>query len=131
MTLENLVCSLESAKRLKELGVPQKSLYYWQRGELTPTFNQHPPFTEYKWSLGADGEFSAFTASELGEMLPSSVDGLLSYAGLRLEKTDGNFWTVSYESFENVVLMEKSAGTLADAMAFMLIYLLENNLMKV
>ena len=31
MKLEDQVCSLESARRLKELGFKQDSLFYWQR----------------------------------------------------------------------------------------------------
>lgn len=123
MTLQQQVVSLELSKKLEELGVPQDSLHSWCYIEA---------HGDYELDNGDYSRaYSAFTASELGELIPSSVDVLLFYAGLRLEKTDGNFWTVSYESFENVVLVEKSAGTLADAMAFMLIHLIEKKLITI
>lgn len=65
MKLENQVCSLELAKKLKELGVKQKSLFCWvyqddiERYELVYMPGHH-------W-------VSAFTASELGDMLPKDI----------------------------------------------------------
>ena len=35
MKLENQVVSLELAKKLKELGFEQKSLFYWDEGKET------------------------------------------------------------------------------------------------
>jgi hypothetical protein len=131
MTLEKQVCSLELAKRLKDLGVKQDGIWKWyisNDGKETILSNggRLPPQYLYTFSELC----SAFTVAELGEMLPSSVEGFGTYAGLRLEKADGNFWTVSYESFEHLVQIEKSSPELADAMAYMLIHLIENNLIK-
>lgn len=83
MNLESQVCSLELAKRLKELGVKQDSLFYWGSYE-NPIYGIT---SEYKvpdeqWfvhyiedslaiKVPPDYSISAFTVAELGEMLPS------------------------------------------------------------
>lgn len=69
MNLENQVCSLESARKLKELGVKQESLFYWQ----TRTFarpNETPNLVyisnrSFRDTLVHD---SAFTVAELGDL---------------------------------------------------------------
>lgn len=75
MTLENLCCSLESAKELKELGVPQNSLFYWTDEDIILM-----PEGMGKWKivnmkgLYPQAEYiSAFTCAELGEMLPGFI----------------------------------------------------------
>ena len=64
MKLEQQVCNLELAKKLKELGVKQESLWYWVHNKikddwkltiLTQCFKDHPESWEY---------YSAFTVSE-------------------------------------------------------------------
>lgn len=83
MTLESQCISLEIARRLKELNVPQRSLFYWSRsgehfcqtdkveaGEAS-IVSEKPPYDFPFECLG-----SAFTVAELGEMLP---EGHYSY----------------------------------------------------
>lgn len=70
MKLENQVCSLELAKRLKELGVKQESLWWWEchyGSEPELRFVKKGKITE----TGDNWYYSAFTVAELGEMLPS------------------------------------------------------------
>lgn len=69
MKLEDQVCSLESAKRLKELGVRQDSYFYWN-GIMTDVENKLVGIIKNDFSN--DG-YSAFTVAELGEMLPPFV----------------------------------------------------------
>lgn len=78
MKLENQVCSLKLAKKLKYLNVKQESLFYW-----AADFLLYKTDTGYYTSAGAgfDKEiferqektdcpfYSAFTIAELGEML--------------------------------------------------------------
>jgi hypothetical protein len=67
MKLEQQVVSLELAKKLKELGVKQESLFYWNRHK-----------SEISWGLSQTNcskishweTISAFTVAELGELLP-------------------------------------------------------------
>jgi hypothetical protein len=66
-TIEHQVCSLELAKKLKELGVRQEGQCFWFDDGITPHVlyfpadpNQHIP----------DGFYAAYTVAELGVMLP-------------------------------------------------------------
>lgn len=62
--LEDQVCSLELAKRLKALGVKQDSLWWWKDvGDEYFLFSH-----VYESKLPQD--CSAFTVAELGELLP-------------------------------------------------------------
>lgn len=126
MKLENQVVSLEIAKKLKELGVKQESYFYhteiarFEDGEelealvvINDHFNIQPELTE------ADGvkRYSAFTVSELGEMLPEYTHSW------KVE----NEWTCSLKTIPSGS-PTITAETEADARGKMLIYLIENNL---
>lgn len=71
MKLEDQVCSLDQAKKLKELGIKQESLFLWVK--------RHGCSIEYLAYINAieisDFEYfySAFTVAELGKMLPRSI----------------------------------------------------------
>ena len=67
MKLEDQVCSLDLAKRLKELGVKQESLFHW--GCDGSGFSYLEPSNESVWPK--KWLYSAFTVAELGEMLNS------------------------------------------------------------
>jgi len=75
MKLENQVCSLELAKKLKELGVKQESLFYWRYNDgmdewFIDEWDEFGPGKEFISSLKAT---SAFTVAELLEMLKEPV----------------------------------------------------------
>ena len=137
MPLEKQVCSLELAKKLKELGVEQDSLFWWDdhselgMGEIVSFDEPDNPIC------------SAFTVAELGEMLPREFDYLASttehsgYEGRRsvwltIGRTiidDG--WYVLYSDphpANKVPVYSTHSTTETDARAKMLIYLIENNL---
>ncbi len=111
MKLENQVCSLELAKKLKELGVNQESLFYWER--------QYLPQVTTDWRIMLGHQYneyiSAFTVAELGEMLP-----YYHYETIK------SFRWVDFacECFE----ISFKCKTEADARANMVIYLIENKL---
>ena len=133
MKIEDQVCSLEQATKLKELGVEQNAgLFYWQWGDLV--FGEDVDYGEPKQA--------AFTVAELGVMLPTynwavpifqgeidvnsevcqevrvSVD-LLRVATCRIESLDrNNSWK------------EISGITMASAMADMLIYMIESKIIS-
>ena len=83
MTLEKQVCSLELAKKLKELGVKQESLFYWNILDGKPGINKYE--VKNRKQFTEDGypgntmvyknveSYSAFTVAELGEMLPRFI----------------------------------------------------------
>lgn len=112
MNLNEQVCSLELAKRLKELGVKQESLFYWSenmRGE---------------WSLNCPtrdrtSRCSAFTVAELGEML-------FPNAKINTIKIGNVFYLYQFGLDKEFI-----ADTEANARAKMMIYLLENKLIEV
>lgn len=119
MKLEQQVVSLELAKRLKELGTKQESLWYYDGNHNLVMFGNYV----------TDEYIAAFTVAELGEMLPVEVRNNF----LVCEKdTDGKDvdWTVRYHPYDvdEFRMPSQVAETEAGARAKMLIYLLENNL---
>ena len=66
MELSDQICSLELAKKLKELGVKQESLF-WYTIYVDQTYDIHYQF-DSKYIPPA--HYAAFTVAELGEMLP-------------------------------------------------------------
>ncbi len=139
MNIEKQVCSLEHAKRLKELGVPQDSLFYWV--QITQSYRGNGGRFDCVYvdneifDVPDDDSVAAFTAGELGEILPSMIvtDKEDPDYALFLEiSKDANedYWDVEYSYFEGAYLFE-SDFNLANAMAKMLIYLIENNLVNV
>lgn len=69
MMIEDQVCSLELAKKLRELGVTQNSLWYWAKDG-----DEDVVISDEKLILAGGAPtnsnvFSAFTVAELGEMI--------------------------------------------------------------
>jgi hypothetical protein len=68
-----LVCDLEYAKKIKELGVVQESCFYWRK-------QHHVPFKDQEFKLFSDkgcdfpATYSAWTTTELGIMLPKIIE---------------------------------------------------------
>ena len=109
MNLESQVCSFNIAKRLKELGVKQKSAFFWTSNrELARPLARHEPL--FHW-------VSAFNVAELGEMLPFPFEsGPGAKGGFQCSNRDGTLF--------------KIADTEADARAKMLCYLIEKGIVK-
>jgi len=144
MKLEKQVCSQELAKRLKELGVKQESLYYWwqQCNKVHQGYEDdiYPP--EYIWVLQpyfkglalGDNTYSAFTTSEIGEMLP---DAYISFKEsniwycTQLEEPDEEWWLDYRIRSRSYGWRNEKADTEADARATMLIWLIENKHIEV
>ena len=122
MQLSDQVCSLELARRLKELGVKQESCFYWcnvNNWEYKSILRYCENATERELRLSGFA-ISAFTVAELGEMLPVWQDSC---------KREINEWHVRV--FEKDIIHNSFHETEADARAKMLIYLIENKLMEV
>ncbi len=101
MSLEEQVCSLDLAKRLKELGVKQESTFYWKHNTESPTgkFDERV-LTHYgqPYRVNSTYHVSAFTVAELGEMLPEEIfDGRKSFIGflMLLPRSEGG-WGIAY-----------------------------------
>lgn len=138
MTLEQQVCSLDLAKRLKELGVKQDGYWTWliQKKAFTVDVWTEPELVHLKTGWGDAQLFSAFTVAEIGEMLPSSMRFPFANGRLRAIKQhlhifkgwDDKGWLINYTAAGTRRLETIKADTEADARAKMLIYLLENKL---
>ena len=116
MELKEQVCSLELAKKLKDLEVEQDSLWYWyawhndERVDLI--------FKDKDIGFGGGSSWSAFTVAELGEKL-KGWDKFNNMNHLPLYDKQVKKW--------NSILGDDYLGvTEANARAKMLIYLLEN-----
>ncbi len=124
MKLEQQVVSLELAKKLKELGVKQESLFYWRPNDNgAGNFNDIIVAANDEEGLFCGVYYSAFTVAELGEMLPDYAHSWRIPAW----KDDTIKWQCDWK---NKPSGSKTcdADTEADARAKMLIYLKENNL---
>jgi len=109
MKLTDQTTNLKLSKRLEELGVKQESLFYWE--EHHNGVNELVPFLTY--GKKDKPMYSAFSCSELGEMLPRR-DDCISTKEVSGEWRCGN----------------KIAETEANARAECLIYLLEQGLIN-
>lgn len=142
MTIQEQVTSLESSKKLKDLGFKQDSLFYWfpfDKGihEWQVVSQLLSKETIKGWhhfrKTNKDFDFySAFTASELGEMLPEKAKGsnkdgnweTMVSSKIEYGKTN-KLWTVGY------ILKEYAHTNECEARAKMLIHLASNGLMEV
>jgi hypothetical protein len=126
MKLEDQVCSLELSKKLKELGVKQESLFYWSKLSIQKEHKlefRTNIFTQEIILADCTDYISAFTVSELGEMLPiwsetarRSTDDWVCISRFHPDP-DNNYYNFGKSE--------------ANARAQMLIYLIENKLMEV
>jgi len=124
MKLENQVCDLDQAKKLKELGLLQNYGYLqWvdggQQGVRLCDFDGRIVIDEAPFAFLPEYVecYTAFTVAELGQMLP---DWSNSY------RTNPGEFTHRYIC-EGPKDRERQGDTEAEARAAMLIYLLENN----
>jgi hypothetical protein len=111
MKFEQQVCSLELAHKLKELGVKKKSLIGYIGRQLYLDAERKP-------IQHASNCVATFTVAELGEMLPSGFDTFRLEGDPRWHAEDPNGISIIHQTTE------------ADARAKMLIYLIENDLLK-
>lgn len=125
LPLSQQVCTLESAKRLKELSFCQESLFYWEMipgilnsKKFSPIITSHP---------NCDLDiYSAYTCSELGEMLNQH----LNWTTLKVAENN------KYRLFFRVIdlpscrIDQFDSDTESEARAKMLIHLAESGLMK-
>lgn len=143
MELEQQVCSLDLAKRLKELGVKQESVCYWsERYQLSERhlkntgvrFTSNPDFSGTSYSYHHEQDIcSAFTVAELGAMLPKDIQvGKILLRHYTRKAIVGEQWAVGYQNATtgNEHGLMQFADTEADARAKMLCYLLENKLLN-
>lgn len=124
MIIDNQVCTLKQAKRLKELGVMQNSLFYWHPSHEIPVSGDTwvtKSGGRYKKLLARydkRGSASAFTVAELGEMLPPGYDTM------RVTEANGLQWK-GYDLDGKDYPEETGFRTEAECRAAMVISLLD------
>lgn len=118
MKLEKQVCSLKQAQKLYDLGVTQTSLFYHKVNEIQTvvTERQMKEWIE-KFVPIRNIYYSAFTAAELGQLLPEYME---SHSG----PMDENWYCGFLESEEDEYFAMED--TEANAKAAMLIHLISN-----
>lgn len=129
MNIKNQVTSLKLSKQLERFEVKQESIWVWAIGgdkcekEWTLLLND-----DDGWS--ATQVVSAFSVSELGEILKMTEKIDLGW-GAHTEWNDvWKKWTCFLINGECETDTQKEAKTEANARAKMLIYLIENKLIK-
>lgn len=130
MKLEEQVVSLELAKKLRELGCDQKSLFYWNGfGAVISNLDEEDQDNIEGWK-GRDELWSAYTVAELGEMLPWDMKGG-SHGGrgrFVIEKSSIEpVWKATYVSDWGRLSLSNNDNNLADSMAKLLVYLKEES----
>jgi len=143
--IEKQVCTLEQAKKLAELlgeNAPG-SLWIWAIevdiwGE-NPVYilNTESHIDDNPSNFPPEPMFKAYTAAELGALLPFYMDAeikhgqfpiIVSY-GIKIEHWN-DIWTAKYEEREDVVFTECDSATEAHAKADLLIKLLKDKIIK-
>lgn len=139
MKLSDQVCTLEQAKKLKELGVEQESIWmyiYYKDDIISSSAGLHHYLIANEIFADNDGgEFdcliaSAFSVAELGVMLPEYIGELRL---LQWHASDSSFGIQYRFNCDNPTTQTIPdhcifSDTEAQARAAMLIYLLENNI---
>jgi hypothetical protein len=145
MTLQQLTNNLELSRKLKELGVKQDSLYIWYFVPDNKKWNdnlRNPRLGRQEYKIlpsraisGLNKKnlyYSAFTSGELMELLPYEV---YNYH-LEIIKTK-NGYEVNYVDLDehfNILYLDNQKSSeddnLSNAIANMLIYLLERGIIK-
>lgn len=131
LALAHHVCSHALAQRLAELGAPQESLFWWvdHRVIYTGGRSSHAHRT---------GGIAAYTATELGELLPDEVNipaktgkprAYNHWLRFGRYRDGGQRYWCAYPGGTARTNLEERADTEADARAKMLIYLLEQQLL--
>ncbi len=144
MNLSDQVISLELAKKLKELGVNKASIFGWiyhEHSEGQAWACKHPePNAAWYIITGSnnhkpvlwdeDNEAAAFTVAELCELLPAFInEGNYRLAIYKFTNT----YSIDYchvDTGYTLYFSDIADKTLANALAKMLIFLIENGILK-
>ena len=131
MKLEDQLVSLELAKELKSLGVKQDSLWYWcenqEGGERPITHDIYIKYvaTNRVYNMPELKIYSAFTCSELGEMLPRQLTYHKSFDNTL-------WWVILPDALDPTSSIYKTSSTSeANARAKCLVWLIKNKHMEV
>ena len=144
MKLSEIVTSLELSLKLKALNIEQESLFYWIVNE---NYSEEPEviYAPTDYIINSKGElewprnfpedcYSAYTASELLELLPCSINswGLCTDAtSILTNEGIKNLYHITYADYDKKLMNEISDINICNMLAKMLIYLIEEKLIEV
>lgn len=130
MELKDLTCSLELARKIKELGVVEESIFFyeWSGAKELSINENHKPY------YNIDG-INAYTVAELLNILPS---GIHEQDILVIERWE-NGYSLAYKDYGgsgkqfrgDTHKLSLFKDTLENALAKMLIHLIENKYVKI
>ena len=131
MELKNQVVSLELAQKLKELGVKQESLFFWNiwHGQMDDFLWQIHYGQPVKRGDGVLSEetYSAYTVAELLERLPASTC-LVKKTDIKM-KQEVRYYAETFD-FHPTISPDLHDKNPANALAKLLIQLYENKLIN-
>lgn len=145
MKLDQIVTSLELSKRLKELGVKQESLFYYQNNPYNDgqdcidlmirevrSKNNENVIMNTECDNDENIKYPAYTASELLELLPKKIDiEAISYYLTIIPTSALKEWMVFYRNtFLSYKKCSSTDENICDALAKMLINLIEQGIIK-
>lgn len=152
MKLEDMVCLLELSIKLKELGIKQRSIFVWEYYSDECHGLKYLPYSIVPNDFNGVKLYSAFNAAELGNILPNRVTtkegdpfNTFRIAITKCISVENNMainnFMINYECDFTSITGEEAwfrrkltsniyDPNLANTLAKMLIYLLENNLLK-
>ena len=125
MKLEQQVTSLELSKKLKALGVKQESLYWWQEQMTDYKWNGEFKLKDKQQDFRPQRDSSAFTVAELWEQIIEQP-----IFTPHIPRWNGVDWEVPLMQSHDGAIDFRRANTMANAYGEMLIYLIENDLLK-
>lgn len=137
---EKYLTNLELSKRLKELGVPQRSEFWWFEDRRFVKFSSKKWKDLYSRDWGimdfkiTDDCISAYLSDELLEWLPEEINFRKHTYRLAIGKND-KYFAVWYDSEQlkdksRLTLNEENENILPNALAKMLIYLIEQGIIN-
>lgn len=137
MNTEQQVISLETAKRLKELGFDQESYFYWSIDRNAEN-SGNPLYYVIRDSKGdVSTYFSnlydkifAYTVSELSAFMPNIIEGF----HLTIVKVSEDEWGTDYKDWiegGSFNFVNSCSENMAESMGKMLIWLIEKGHVKV
>lgn len=133
MNLTDQVVNLELSKKLKELGVEKDSLFYWEELDELSELNYFPngPQVNFVNELlilnGRMKFYEAYTASELLEFFPQFINSWI----FRLEKYPSEYEIKYSDEHDTKRLCVGWDKNISNALAKMLIHLIENKIIEV
>lgn len=144
MRIEDICCSCEYAKNLKESGIKQNSIFSWIEKPSAEYINREVSISTISYLeinqditiINGIKKYSAFTASELMNMLPGEIKEkdwcLLTIDKWRDEKNKYTYksYYINDNSSNTIEDKEYITSSLENSLANLLIYIIDKKLVS-